>query len=89
MLLISLAMFRSNLFKPWLAWFGILASVVYSLAQTELLATVIPNFPVVPETGLIGSLLWLVWMIVLASSWYALKPMLRNSIAAQQPLAPA
>ncbi len=65
MLLISLTMFRSNLFKPWLAWFGILASVVYSLAQTELLATVIPNFPVVPETGLIGSLLWLVWMIVL------------------------
>lgn len=65
MLLISLAMFRSNLFKPWLAWFGILASVVYSLAQTELLATVIPNFPVVPETGLIGSLLWLGWMIVM------------------------
>jgi len=65
MLLISLAMFRSNLFKPWLAWFGILASVVYSLAQTELLATVIPNFPVAPETGLIGSLLWLTWMILL------------------------
>jgi hypothetical protein len=65
MLLVSLAMFRSSLFKPWLAWFGILASIVYSLAQTELLATVIPNFPVVPETGLIGSLLWLAWMIVL------------------------
>ena len=65
MLLISLAMFSSNLFKPWLAWFGILAAVVYSLAQTELLAAVIPNFPVVPGAGLVGSLLWLVWMIVL------------------------
>ena len=32
MVLISLAMFRSNLFKPWLAWFGIVAAVVYSLA---------------------------------------------------------
>lgn len=65
MLLVSLAMFKSTLFKPWLAWFGILASVVYSLAQTELLATVIPQFPVVPEAGLIGSLLWLIWMIAL------------------------
>jgi len=64
MLLVSLAMFRSYLFKPWLAWFGIVASAVYFLAQTELLATVVPNFPVVPQTGLIGSLLWLAWMIV-------------------------
>lgn len=65
MLLVSLAMFRSTLFKPWLAWFGILAAIVYALAQTELLATVIPGFPVVPVTGLIGSLLWLAWMIIL------------------------
>ena len=65
MLLISVAMFRSDLFKPWLAWFGIVASIVYSLAQTELLATVIPSFPVVPEAGLLGSLLWLGWMIVM------------------------
>jgi hypothetical protein len=65
MVLTSLAMFKSKLFKPWLAWFGIFAAVVYALAQTELLATVIPSFPVVPGTGLIGSLLWLLWMIVL------------------------
>lgn len=74
MLLVSLAMFRSTLFKPWLAWFGILASLVYSLAQTELLATVIPNFPVVPQTGLIGSLLWLVWMMVLGVFLVRTKP---------------
>lgn len=65
MLVISSAMFRSDLFRPWLAWFGILAAAVYSFAQTELLATVIPDFPLVPEAGLIGSLLWLLWMIIL------------------------
>ncbi len=63
--LVSFAILRSPLFKPWLAWLGFVASGVYILAQTELLATVIPNFPVVPEAGLIGSLLWLVWMILL------------------------
>jgi hypothetical protein len=63
--IISLAMFKSSLFKPWLAWFGMLVAVIYLSAQTELLATVIPTFPVVPETGLIGSLLWLAWTIVL------------------------
>ena len=63
-LLVSLAMFRSSLFRPWLAWLGILTSAIYTLAQTELLATVIPDFPVVPQAGLIGSLLWLAWMII-------------------------
>ena len=65
MFIISLAIFKSNIFKRWLAWFGFLASGVYLLAQTELFASVIPDFPVVPEAGLIGSLLWLIWMIVL------------------------
>lgn len=65
MFIISLVIFKSNIFKRWLAWFGFLASGVYILAQTELFATVIPNFPVVPAAGLIGSLLWLVWMIAL------------------------
>ena len=65
MLLVSVAMFSSTLFRPWLAWFGILASCVYALAQTELLATVVPGFPVVPESGLVGSVLWLAWMIAL------------------------
>jgi hypothetical protein len=64
MLLVSFAMFRSRLFRPWLAWLGILASVVYALAQTELLATVLPDFPVVPQAGLVGSLLWLAWMTI-------------------------
>lgn len=64
MLLVSAAMFKSSLFKPWLGWLGILASLVYASAQTELLATVIPGFPVLAQAGLYGSLLWLAWMVV-------------------------
>jgi hypothetical protein len=64
MLLASFAMFRSHLFRPWLAWLGILASAVYALAQTELLATVLVGFPVVAQAGLVGSLLWLAWMAI-------------------------
>ncbi len=65
MALVSLAMFKSSIFKPWLGWFGLATSVIYALAQTELLATVIPNFFVVSIAGLLGSILWLVWMIIM------------------------
>jgi hypothetical protein len=78
MLFTSLALLKSNLFKPWLGWFGISASAVYFLAQSELLATVIPNFPIIPEAGLVGSLLWLAWMIALGICLLRLKPVLAN-----------
>jgi len=65
MIIVSLAILKSDIFKNWVSWFGIITSVIYFSAQTELLATVIPEFPVVPEAGLIGSLLWLIWMIVM------------------------
>lgn len=64
MVLISLLMFKSALFKPWLGWFGLVASAVYLLAQGELFATVIPGFPVLSIAGLVGSLLWLGWMVL-------------------------
>lgn len=67
MLVISLSALRSSTFKPFVAWSGIAASVVYLLGQAELLATVVPSFPVVPEAGFIGSLLWLGWMIMLGT----------------------
>jgi hypothetical protein len=76
--LVSLAMFKSPLFRPWLAWFGMVASLVYLLAQTELFATVIPNVPVASQAGLIGSLLWLAWLI--ATGVFLVRPNRERSV---------
>jgi hypothetical protein len=57
--------YKSKMFCKWIAWLGWFASGVYLLAQAELLAMAIPNFPVINWVGLYGSLLWLVWMLVL------------------------
>jgi len=65
MSLISGVIYRSKMFSKWVAWLGWFASAVYLLAQTELFATAIPNFPVIGWAGLYGSLLWLAWMLVL------------------------
>ena len=65
MLLTGAAMLKSTVFKSWLGWTGILGGLVYLLAQLELFATVVPNTPVVGAAGLIGSLLWLLWMILI------------------------
>jgi hypothetical protein len=65
MIMISGIIYRSQIFSKWVAWLGWIASAVYLLAQTELFATAIPDFPVIDWAGLAGSLLWLLWMIVL------------------------
>ena len=64
MSLISGIIYKSKMFSKWVAWLGWFASAIYLLAQTELLATAIPGFPVIDWAGLYGSLLWLVWMII-------------------------
>lgn len=71
MSLISAIIYRSPMFAKWVAGLGWIASAVYLLAQTELFATAIPGFPVVAGAGLFGSLLWLVWMIVIG--FYLIK----------------
>jgi hypothetical protein len=38
---------------------------VYALAQGELLATAMPGFPYWGDAGLVGSLMWLGWLIAL------------------------
>jgi hypothetical protein len=63
--IISGIIYQSKIFSKWVAWLGWFASAVYILAQTELFATAIPNFPVIDWAGLYGSLLWILWMIVL------------------------
>ncbi|PSN12311.1 DUF4386 domain-containing protein [filamentous cyanobacterium CCT1] len=57
------AMLRSPLFKPWLAWFGLLTAPLLLLGQSELLATVIPAVPVIESTP-IGFILWEVWLLL-------------------------
>ena len=65
MSLIGGIIYQSKMFSKWVAWLGWFASAVYLLAQTELLATAIPDFPVIGWAGLYGSLLWLMWMFVI------------------------
>jgi hypothetical protein len=74
MALISGMMLRSALFRGWQGWLGLGAALVYLLAQSELLATVIPGFPIAPEAGLIGSLLWLLWMTVMGVALLHFRP---------------
>jgi len=64
MSMISVIIYKSPLFAKWVAWLGWIASIIFILAQTDLFATVIPGFPVISWAGLYGSLLWLLWMIV-------------------------
>lgn len=59
--------YNSKMFSKWVAWLGWLAAAVYLLSQTELLATAIPDFPVIGWAGFYGSLLWLAWMIVIGA----------------------
>lgn len=61
---VSMALLKSHIIPSWLAWMGYTASFIYFLAQTELLATVIPGFYVINQAGFIGSTLWLAWLLL-------------------------
>jgi len=65
MVLVSASMLRGNQFPRWLPASGLVAALVYTFAQGDLLATAIPGFPVWDLAGLLGSLLWLTWLIAL------------------------
>jgi hypothetical protein len=65
MILLSLSLLRRGSLPRWLSWAGFVAAGVYTLGQGELLATVMPDFPVWDMAGLLGSLLWLGWLIAL------------------------
>jgi hypothetical protein len=62
--MISAALLKVKIIPAWLAWLGFIASFIYFLAQAELIATVIPSFPVIDMAGFIGSTLWLLWLIL-------------------------
>jgi hypothetical protein len=62
--LASFALLRSKSVPAWVACAGYGSSLIYLFAQLELLSTVIPGLPVWDLAGLIGSTLWLIWLIV-------------------------
>ncbi|GEM46540.1 DUF4386 domain-containing protein [Deinococcus cellulosilyticus] len=62
---LSLILLQTGLFPRWLGMLGFVAGGVYLLAQLELLHTVIPAVPVWEPAGLIGSLMWLIWVVLL------------------------
>lgn len=64
MSMISAIIYKSKMFSKWVASLGWITSAIYILGQTELFATAIPDFPIIEWGGLYGSLLWLLWMIV-------------------------
>ena len=62
--ILSLSFSKLNLFPKWVSWLGLVSSSIYLLAQAELFATVMPDFPVWDMAGFVGSTLWLVWLVV-------------------------
>ena len=80
MSMISGILYKSQMFSKWVAWLGWFASAVYLLAQTELFSTAIPDFPEIGWAGFYGSLLWLVWMIVLGVYLVKYKNALHGNI---------
>lgn len=63
-IMMTSAFAQLKLFPRWVTLLGYLSSFIYLLAQTELFATVIPDFPVIGLAGFMGSTLWIIWLIV-------------------------
>lgn len=66
-IMIAAAFNKLRLFSRWIIWFGYLSAGIYLLAQAELFKTVIPGFPVWNLAGLIGSTMWLIWLILVGA----------------------
>jgi hypothetical protein len=64
-IMMTSAFAQLKLFPKWTIWLGYLSSFIYLLAQAELFATVIPNFPVLDLAGFIGSTLWIIWLFII------------------------
>ena len=71
--LISIVFSKLKLFPKWISMLGYISSFIYLLAQAELLATVIPGFPVWSMAGFIGSTLWLIWLLIVGIKFIRIK----------------
>jgi hypothetical protein len=72
-LLLSRAFAQMALFPKWISYLGYVASGIYLLAQGDLFATVIPGFPIWGLAGLLGSSLWLIWLLVVGVWFWRLS----------------
>lgn len=57
----------------WAKWLGLVSSFIYLLAQAELFAIVMPEFPVWDLAGFLGSTLWLLWLVVVGVFFIKMK----------------
>lgn len=73
-LMLSISFSKLKLVPNWIIWLGYITSFIYILAQAELIATVISEFPVWNLAGLIGSTLWLLWIIVVGIAFVRSQP---------------
>ena len=62
--MVTLSFIRLKVMPQWVNIIGIISAFIYLLAQAELFATVIKNFPVWEMAGFFGSTLWLIWLII-------------------------
>ena len=83
---ISVALVKQKLISKWLALWGIIASAIYFLAQAELLVTVIHGFPIIAIAGLLGSTLWLLWLLFVGVRFFLIgrkSTVLKRSVKSQ------
>lgn len=71
--MVSVVLAQLRLVPKWLTALGLLGSVIYLMAQAELFATVIPNFPVWDLAGFAGSTLWLFWLTLVGAKFLKLE----------------
>lgn len=72
-ILMSFIFAKNRLMPSWVNWLGYISAIIYFLAQAELLATVIPGFPVWGLAGFIGSTLWLIWLVIIGIQFLRIK----------------
>lgn len=63
-IMVSIIFMKNRIGPKWISLMGIISSAIYFLAQAELFATVIPDFPVWDLAGFIGSTFWLLWLVI-------------------------
>lgn len=85
MILLSIGLLREATLPRWLSVTGLAAAGVYALAQGELLATAMPGFAYWGAAGLVGSLLWLAWLIALGIVLFRKGERVTDGYAGQNP----